>query len=125
MTGEQIRHIRESYGLSREQFARAFGVSSQTILYWEKGTHTPSGVHDILLNGLASKLGHPEEMEGMRQALLQAQYMPPDFSSQQKARGHTSPNRQPVPDPQADFGKVLLGIGLGVLLVELLKGGNK
>ncbi len=37
MTGEQIKGIRKSLGLSQEDFAHKIGCTLQTISQWERG----------------------------------------------------------------------------------------
>ena len=42
MTGEQIRRIRETIGLSQPKFATWLGVSLASLQDWEEGRHPPT-----------------------------------------------------------------------------------
>ena len=44
-----VSEIRETTGLSQEQFARLLGVSVRTLQEWEQGRRTPSGAARTLL----------------------------------------------------------------------------
>lgn len=41
-TAARILKWREFVGLSREELAKAVGVSLQAVKYWEDGTHPPT-----------------------------------------------------------------------------------
>ncbi|MCO4101681.1 MAG: helix-turn-helix domain-containing protein [Gemmatimonas sp.] len=45
----EIKGIRDSYGLTQEQFERALGVGRKTVVRWERGTIPPSGAAHSLL----------------------------------------------------------------------------
>lgn len=49
--------IRQKIGLSQSQFAKALGISANTLKSWEQGQRQPSGSAKVLL-GLLNK--HPE-----------------------------------------------------------------
>lgn len=49
--------IREQAGLSQNQFAKALGISANTLKSWEQGKRNPSGSARVLLKLLAK---HPE-----------------------------------------------------------------
>ncbi len=42
MTGQEIKKLRLSYGLSQRQFAKRLGVKRQTVARWESSLRTPS-----------------------------------------------------------------------------------
>ena len=42
MTGDQIKRIRESIGLSQSKFATWLGVSLGSLQDWEEGRHPPT-----------------------------------------------------------------------------------
>ena len=42
-SGEDISAIRRFVGLAMEDFARAFGVTLETLLEWESGSRMPEG----------------------------------------------------------------------------------
>lgn len=44
-----IRHIREKYNLTQEQFAIMLGISVRTLRNWEQGRRIPEGPAMILL----------------------------------------------------------------------------
>ena len=44
-----VAQIRESVGLSQQQFARLLGVSIRTLQEWEQGRRSPSGAARTLL----------------------------------------------------------------------------
>jgi transcriptional regulator with XRE-family HTH domain len=49
MTGEQLKHIRESKGLSQSDFGALFDTSAGNVSRWEKGIHeVPSWVEKEL-----------------------------------------------------------------------------
>jgi putative transcriptional regulator len=52
-----IRHIREGYDLTQEQFAAMLGISVRTLRNWEQGRRVPEGPAMVLLR-VAAK--HPE-----------------------------------------------------------------
>jgi len=44
-----IRHIREKYNLTQEQFAVMLGISLRTLRNWEQGRRVPEGPAMVLL----------------------------------------------------------------------------
>lgn len=58
MTGEELRHIRESKGLTRAEFARVIGnCSASGIVKWESGNPAvPQWVADKLLSSVKLEL---------------------------------------------------------------------
>jgi putative transcriptional regulator len=52
-----IKHIREGYNLTQEQFAAMLGISVRTLRNWEQGRRVPEGPAMVLLR-VAAK--HPE-----------------------------------------------------------------
>ena len=44
-----VRHVRESLGVSQLSFARLIGVSVNTVQNWEQGRRTPTGPARVLL----------------------------------------------------------------------------
>ena len=52
-----IKHIRENYKLTQEQFAALLGISVSTLRNWEQGRRIPEGPAMVLLR-VAEK--HPQ-----------------------------------------------------------------
>jgi len=52
-----IKHIRESYSLTQNQFAAMLGISVRTLRNWEQGRRVPEGPARVLLQ-VAAK--HPD-----------------------------------------------------------------
>jgi len=52
-----IKHIRDGYKLTQEQFAGMLGISVRTLRNWEQGRRTPEGPAMVLLQVAAR---HPE-----------------------------------------------------------------
>jgi putative transcriptional regulator len=48
-TVRSVSEVRESTGLSQDQFARLLGVSVRTLQEWEQGRRVPSGAARTLL----------------------------------------------------------------------------
>ncbi len=60
-----IKHIRESYHLTQENFAAMLGISVRTLRNWEQGRRVPEGPAMVLLR-VAEK--HPEAvLDAVRQ----------------------------------------------------------
>jgi len=57
ISADSIAAVRAKLGFSQAQFARAFGISIDTLQNWEQGRRRPSGPAKVLLR-LAAK--HPE-----------------------------------------------------------------
>ena len=49
-SGEEVKRIRKSVGMSQTIFASYFGVSNKTIEAWEAGTNHPSGPASRILS---------------------------------------------------------------------------
>jgi len=47
-----IKGIREKFGLSQQKFAELFGISVATLRNWEQGRRKPSGSANVLLRVL-------------------------------------------------------------------------
>jgi len=106
MHGEEIRRIRKAYRLTLHQFGRAFGVTAQTVFYWEHGTHSPSGYDVIVLMKLKEMLRNSQDKKRTRRALIEAQKLP----------------AAPSGTSGATLAAGLVGFGLGLLLAALFGG---
>ena len=60
-----IKHIRDSFGLTQTQFAALLGISVRTLRNWEQGRRVPEGPARVLLQ-VAAK--HPEAVLDVVQA---------------------------------------------------------
>ncbi len=49
MTARKVRHLRESLGLTQEQFARRLGVARVTVTRWENRTRRPSRIASLAI----------------------------------------------------------------------------
>jgi len=49
-----VKHIRHTLGMNRDQFALAFQFSKYSVRNWELGTRTPSGATQTLLQIIAA-----------------------------------------------------------------------
>lgn len=71
---DEIRAIRERYGLSQAKFERLLGAGQKTVIRWEKGTVFQSKTTDSLLRLLAANddnarvLGRHRGVTGLRSA---------------------------------------------------------
>lgn len=45
-----VKAIRSKVGMTQEQFAASFGVSTATLRHWERGDRAPRGPALVLLN---------------------------------------------------------------------------
>ena len=61
----EIKDIRNSFGLTQEQFATLLGISVRTLRNWEQGRRVPEGPARVLLQ-VAAK--HPEAVLDVVQA---------------------------------------------------------
>ena len=59
-----VAALRETLGLTQEQFAKAFGVTAATLRNWEQGRREPRGPARVLLNVIE------KEPEAVLRALL-------------------------------------------------------
>lgn len=48
-----VRQIREKYGLSQAEFAKAFRLSRRTVQEWEQGRSLPNYGYSLYLNAIA------------------------------------------------------------------------
>jgi DNA-binding transcriptional regulator YiaG len=55
MTPEAIKRLRQSLGMTQEQFASEIGANRVTIADWEGGSHKPRGLYLAALKELATK----------------------------------------------------------------------
>ena len=65
-----VKHIREGYQLSQEQFALLLGISVKTLRNWEQGRRTPGGPARVLLQVVAR---HPEAVWDVVRPTLSAE----------------------------------------------------
>ena len=68
LTTNEVRALRERYGLSQHKFAALMGISLGTLRNWEQGRRRPEGSAQVLLRVVAK---HPEAVldtvgEGMK-----------------------------------------------------------
>jgi putative transcriptional regulator len=49
---DDVKKIREKFGLSQQKFAELFGISIATLKNWEQGRRKPSGSATVLLRVL-------------------------------------------------------------------------
>jgi DNA-binding transcriptional regulator YiaG len=56
MTGNSIRFLRYSMGLSRTEFASILGCSRWTVRYWELGHRSPNEESEAKLKKLERKV---------------------------------------------------------------------
>jgi transcriptional regulator with XRE-family HTH domain len=78
MDPKRITRIRNAYGLTQQDFARALGVSTQTIWYWEKGRFKPNRFDLVVLTQMEAAIGNLPYQDRVRNALHEAQVLPPD-----------------------------------------------
>lgn len=45
-----VKAVRAKVGMTQEQFAASFGISTATLRHWERGDRTPRGPALVLLN---------------------------------------------------------------------------
>lgn len=50
-----IKAVRETTGLTQEQFASTFAISLGTLRHWERGDRKPSGTALVLLHAVAKQ----------------------------------------------------------------------
>jgi putative transcriptional regulator len=63
-----VREARTKLGLTQEEFASTFGVSTATVKNWEQGRRTPNGAAKVLLNVIQI------EPEAVKRALGESHY---------------------------------------------------
>ena len=50
-----VKNIRAKIGMSKNEFASAFGISVSTLRHWERGDRTPQGPALVLLNVISKE----------------------------------------------------------------------
>jgi putative transcriptional regulator len=50
-----VKAVRESTGLTQEEFAAAFAISLGALRHWERGDRKPRGTAKVLLNVIAKE----------------------------------------------------------------------
>jgi DNA-binding transcriptional regulator YiaG len=55
MTAAEIRKLRESLGLTQEEFAKKIGAARVTVAKWEIGQHPPKGLYLQALEKLKAR----------------------------------------------------------------------
>lgn len=70
---EQIRQIREMYGLSQRDFEKILGVGPKTVVRWERGTVFQSKAADSLLRLIGADPRNAEHLARLRGVELAAQ----------------------------------------------------
>lgn len=58
-----VKLIRDHFGMTQDEFSKAFGIPLKTLQHWEQGRRVPSGVSKIFL------LVVEREPEAVRRAL--------------------------------------------------------
>lgn len=76
MRPEAIRELRKDIGLSRENFARIFGVAPMTVTYWENGRSVPADIYVANLMRLrqkvdATRANNPDKAPDIGKDMLQ------------------------------------------------------
>ena len=61
MTPAEVKSIREAFGLSIQEFARALHVHSFTAQRWEEGRHPPKGLSLAVLRALETVRGRTKD----------------------------------------------------------------
>ena len=57
-TGDDVRALRESLGVTQAEFARMLGVRQQTVSEWETGAYQPRGASGRMLGRIADDAGY-------------------------------------------------------------------
>jgi DNA-binding transcriptional regulator YiaG len=52
MTSDEIRRLRETLGLTQEEFAKKVGAGRATVARWESGQSKPTGLYSRALERL-------------------------------------------------------------------------
>ena len=73
MTADQVRYIRDAFGMSQRDFAKALNVSPATAARWETtnadGYHAPAGLQDEVLRALHNVAKQMESDPAQRQMI--------------------------------------------------------
>ncbi len=56
-----VAAIREAYGLSQRQLAKALSCSQQSVVRWESGDHGPTGLYRAVLQAMAAAATQADE----------------------------------------------------------------
>lgn len=55
-TPDQVKKLRQRYGETREEFAKRFRVSFETVKSWESGRGNVSGMASVILEELEARI---------------------------------------------------------------------
>jgi len=77
VTGDFLRDLRESYGLSQRQFAKILGVSTVTVGNWERNCHEPDFSYQKKLRSIANNPGNITEEIPPRKCVICGKVLPP------------------------------------------------
>lgn len=69
MTPAEVTEIREAFGLSPQEFARALHVHTFTAQRWESGDHPPKGLSLAMLRALETVRHRTKEPRSLGHAL--------------------------------------------------------
>jgi transcriptional regulator with XRE-family HTH domain len=69
VTPAQVTSLREAFGLSLQEFARALHVHTFTAQRWEAGDHPPKGLSLAMLRALETVRGRTKEPRSLGHAL--------------------------------------------------------
>ncbi|MDQ3813023.1 MAG: helix-turn-helix domain-containing protein [Armatimonadota bacterium] len=83
-----VRHIRESYGLSQSEFAALLGISVGPLGHWEQGRRVPQGPARVLLR-VAER--HPEALRDVSSVVVAETHSP---SKAIRGRGRAPMNNE-------------------------------
>lgn len=67
-TGERIKRIRQSLGMSQAAFAKAVGCHRMSVSHWERGISNPHWIYAAFIESM----GEPQEYPRDWQAVLRA-----------------------------------------------------
>jgi len=77
VTGDFLRKLRESYGLSQKQFASILGVSAVTVGNWERNCHEPAFFYQKKLRRIANNPDNITEKIPPRKCAICGGVLPP------------------------------------------------
>jgi len=77
VTGNFLRELRESYGLSQKQFASILGVSVATVGNWERNCHEPDYLYQKKLRKIANNPDNITEKIPPRKCAICRKVLPP------------------------------------------------